>query len=80
MSNDTHDSNEAHLHAAIAEQVGLSVEELETWMISQVPRETEGGEPVGRMVVFRESTPAEVLDKVKNKDSQFTAHTGVIDQ
>jgi hypothetical protein len=31
------------------------------------------------MVVFRESTPAEVLDKLQNKQSHFTAMTGVID-
>jgi len=30
------------------------------------------------MVVFRESTPVEVLDKLRNRQSQFTAMTGVI--
>jgi hypothetical protein len=30
------------------------------------------------MVVFRESTPEEVLEKLKNRQSHFTAMTGVI--
>ncbi len=48
-------------------------------MINDIERVTEGGKDVGHMVVFRESTPAQVLDKVQHKQSHFTAMTGVID-
>jgi hypothetical protein len=62
----------------VAAQLGITVEELKTWMINDIERVTEGGDEVGHMVVFRESTPDEVLDKLKNKQSRFTAMTGVI--
>jgi hypothetical protein len=47
-------------------------------MINDIERVTEGGKEVGHMVVFRESTPPQVLDKLQNRQSQFTAMTGVI--
>ncbi|WP_178111229.1 hypothetical protein [Pseudomonas sp. Bc-h] len=47
-------------------------------MINDIERVTEGGKEVGHMVVFRESTPSEVLDKLQHKQSEFTAMTGVI--
>ena len=62
----------------VATELGISVEELKTWMINDIERVTEGGKDVGHMVVFRESTPAEVLDKLRNRQSHFTAMTGVI--
>ena len=65
-------------HAQVAEQLGISVDELKTWMINDIERVTEGGEEVGHMVVFRESTPDEVLDKLKNPQTRYTAMTGVI--
>jgi hypothetical protein len=67
------------LHQQVAAQLGITAEELTTWMINDIERVTEGGKHVGHMVVFRESTPPEVLDKVQHKQSQFTAMTGVID-
>lgn len=66
------------LHQLVAAELGISAEELTTWMINDIERVTEGGKEVGHMVVFRESTPPEVLDKVQHKQSQFTAMTGVI--
>ncbi|HXR02260.1 MAG TPA: hypothetical protein VN798_17900 [Pseudomonas sp.] len=62
----------------VATELGISVDELKTWMINDIERVTEGGKDVGHMVVFRESTPAEVLDKLRNRQSHFTAMTGVI--
>lgn len=66
-------------HQRVATELGITAEELKTWMINDIERVTEGGEEVGHMVVFRESTPAEVLDKVQHRQSQFTAMTGPID-
>jgi hypothetical protein len=73
---DQHDTE--YLHNEVAKALGLSVDELTTWMINDIERVTEGGKDVGHMVVFRESTPDEVLDKVQHKQSRFTAMTGVI--
>jgi len=67
------------LHQQVAAALGISADELTTWMINDIERVTEGGKEVGHMVVFRESTPAEILDKVQHKQSRFTAMTGVID-
>ncbi|MBF7143606.1 hypothetical protein IW875_14900 [Pseudomonas sp. LY10J] len=67
-----------YLHTEVAKSLGISVDELTTWMINDIERVTEGGKDVGHMVVFRESTPDEVLDKVQHKQSRFTAMTGVI--
>lgn len=66
------------LHQRVAAELGISPEELTQWMINDIERVTEGGEEVGHMVAFRESTPAEILDKVQHKQSQFTAMTGPI--
>jgi hypothetical protein len=65
-------------HRQVAEQLGITPEELKTWMINDIERVTEGGKEVGHMVVFRESTPPEVLDKLQHKQSQYTAMTGVL--
>ena len=65
-------------HLQVAAELGISVDELKTWMINDIERVTEGGKDVGHMVVFRESTTADVLDKLQNKQSQFTAMPGVI--
>jgi len=70
--------DQERFHLKVAEQLGITADELKTWMINDIERVTEGGEEVGHMVVFRESTPAEVLDKLQNRQSQFTAMTGVI--
>ncbi len=79
MSNEPSNQLDAEqLHQRVAEQLGITAQELTTWMINDIERVTEGGEDVGHMVVFRESTPPEVLDKVQHKQSQFTAMTGVI--
>ena len=53
--------------------LGITIEELSTWMINDIERVTEAGKEVGHLVVFRESTPAEILDKVQHKQSHFTA-------
>ena len=79
MNNDQFNQYDAErFHILVAKELGISVDELKTWMINDIERVTEGGKDVGHMVVFRESTPAEVLDKLQNKQSQFTAMTGVI--
>lgn len=70
--------DQERFHLQIAEQLGISVDELKTWMINDIERVTEGGKDVGHMVVFRESTPADVLEKLNNRQSEFTAMTGVI--
>jgi hypothetical protein len=70
--------DQERFHLQVAEQLGINAEELKTWMINDIERVTEGGKDVGHTVVFRESTPPEVLDKLKNRQSQFTAMTGVI--
>ena len=72
--------DQERFHLQIAEQLGITGEELSTWKINDIERITEGGKHVGHMVVFRESTPEPVLDKLKNRQSQFTAMTGVIDE
>lgn len=79
MNNDQFNQYDAErFNRQVAAELGISVDELKTWMINDIERVTEGGKEVGHMVVFRESTPAEVLDKLQNKQSQFTAMTGVI--
>ncbi|AKF52175.1 MULTISPECIES: hypothetical protein [Pseudomonas] len=80
MNSDQLNQHDAErLHQRVAAELGITAEELTTWMINDIERVTEGGKDVGHMVVFRESTPAEVLDKVQHKQSHFTAMTGVID-
>lgn len=80
MNNDQFNQYDAQrYHQRVATDLGITAEELKTWMINDIERVTEGGEEKGHMVVFRESTPAEVLDKVQHKQSQFTAMTGPID-
>ena len=80
MNNDQFNQYDAErFHHQVAKELGISVDELKTWMINDIERVTEGGKDVGHMVVFRESTPDEVLDKLQNKQSRFTAMTGVID-
>lgn len=80
MSSDQINHQDAErLHQRVAAELGITAEELSTWMINDIERVTESGKEVGHMVVFRESTPAEVLDKVRHKQSHFTAMTGVID-
>ncbi|MFK3971456.1 hypothetical protein ACI2KS_12085 [Pseudomonas sp. NPDC087358] len=79
MNNDQFNQYDAQrFELQVATELGISVEELKTWMINDIERVTEGGKDVGHMVVFRESTPAEVLDKLRNRQSHFTAMTGVI--
>ncbi|SEI47887.1 MULTISPECIES: hypothetical protein [unclassified Pseudomonas] len=79
MNNDQFNQYDAErLHQRVAAELGLTPDELKTWMINDIERVTEGGEEVGHMVVFRESTPADILDKVQHKQSTFTAMTGVI--
>jgi hypothetical protein len=70
--------DQERFHLQVAAQLGITADELKTWMINDIERVTEGGKEVGHMVVFRESTPPEVLDKLQNRQSQFTAMTGVI--
>ncbi|MGI4836279.1 MAG: hypothetical protein ACRYF9_01525 [Janthinobacterium lividum] len=80
MNHDPSNHRDAErLHQRVAEELGITADELTTWMINEIDRVTEGGKEVGHMVVFRESTPPEVLDKVQHKQSQFTAMTGPID-
>jgi hypothetical protein len=79
MNNDQFNQYDAErFKQRVAQELGITLEELKTWMINDIERVTEGGSEVGHMVVFRESTPAEVLDKLRNRQSQFTAMTGVI--
>jgi hypothetical protein len=79
MNNDQFNQYDAEkFHQQVAQELGISPEELKTWMINDIERVTEGGKEVGHMVVFRESTPSEVLDKLQHKQSEFTAMTGVI--
>ncbi|SEQ01357.1 hypothetical protein SAMN03159444_00937 [Pseudomonas sp. NFACC02] len=79
MNNDQFNQYDAEqFHQRVAEDLGITHEELRTWMINDVERVTEGGKEVGHLVVFRESTPADVLDRVNNKQSQFTAMTRLI--
>jgi hypothetical protein len=79
MNNDQFNQYDAEqLHHRVAQALGITFEELKTWMINDIERVTEGGKEVGHLVVFRESTPPEVLDRVNNKQSQFTAMAGVI--
>ncbi|MBA1229210.1 hypothetical protein G7013_06050 [Pseudomonas viridiflava] len=80
MNNDQLNQYDAErLHQRVAAELGITADELTTWMINDIERVTEGGEEVGHMVVFRESTPAQILDRVQHKQSHFTAMTGVID-
>ncbi|WP_062382235.1 hypothetical protein [Pseudomonas abietaniphila] len=79
MNNDQFNQYDAEqFHQRVAEDLGITHEELRTWMINDIERVTEGGKEVGHLVVFRESTPADVLDRVNNKQSQFTAMTRLI--
>lgn len=79
MNNDQFNQDDAQrFNQQVAKELGISVDELTSWMINDIERVTEGGTDVGHMVVFRESTPKEVLDKVQHKQSEFTAMTGVI--
>jgi hypothetical protein len=79
MNNDQFNQYDAEkFQQQVAQELGITPEELETWMINDIERVTEGGKEVGHMVVFRESTPSEVLDKLQHKQSEFTAMTGVI--
>jgi hypothetical protein len=79
MNNDQFNQYDAErLHRQVAKELGISVDELKTWMINDIERVTEGGKEVGHMVVFRESTPPEVLDKLQHRQSQFTAMTGAL--
>lgn len=78
MNQDPSNHSDVELHQRVAAELGITADELNTWMINDIERVTEGGKEVGHMVVFRESTPAEVLDKVQHKQSQFTAMTGPI--
>jgi hypothetical protein len=81
MNNDQFNQYDAQrFHLQVAAELGISVDELKAWMINDIERVTEGGKEVGHLVVFRESTPAEVLDKLQNKQSQFTAMTGLINR
>jgi hypothetical protein len=80
MSSDQINHQDAErLHQRVAAELGITAEDLSTWMINDIERVTEAGKEVGHLVVFRESTPAEILDKVQHKQSHFTAMTGVID-
>lgn len=79
MNNDQFSQYDAQrLHQRVAEELGLTTKELTTWMINDIERVTEGGKDVGHMVVFRESTPSDILDKLQHRQSQFTAMTGVV--
>lgn len=81
MNNDQFNQYDAErFHQQVARELGITADELKTWMINDIERVTEGGKEVGHMVVFRESTPPEILDRLQNKQSQFTAMTGVITQ
>ena len=78
MNNDQFNQYDAEqFHHRIAEDLGVTFEELKTWMINDIERVTEGGKEVGHLVVFRESTPPDVLERVNNKQSQFTAMAAV---
>lgn len=79
MNNDQFSQYDAQrLHQRVAEELGLTTKELTTWMINDIERVTEGGKDVGHTVVFRESTPSDILDKLQHRQSQFTAMTGVV--
>jgi hypothetical protein len=74
MNNDQFNQYDAEqFHHRVAKELGITFEELKTWMINDIERVTEGGKEVGHLVVFRESTPSEVLERVNNKQTQFTA-------
>ncbi|TDV71878.1 hypothetical protein [Pseudomonas sp. LP_7_YM] len=79
MNNDQFGQDDVQrLHQRVAQELGITPDELKTWMINDIERVTEGGKDVGHMVVFRESTPSDILDKLQHRQSQFTAMTGVI--
>ncbi|MGH8416291.1 MAG: hypothetical protein ACRER8_03225 [Pseudomonas sp.] len=79
MNNDQFNQYDTErLHQKVAQELGITADELKTWMINDIERVTEGGNEVGHMVIFRESTPSEILDKLQHRQSQFTAMTGVI--
>lgn len=61
------EQSEAHverLQQAIADQLGISVEELDEWVVLEEEEFTDSGERVSHFVEFDKQTPSNILARV----------------
>ncbi|TBU97560.1 hypothetical protein [Phytopseudomonas dryadis] len=65
-------------HSLLADELGLSVDELETWMEDETERVDDAGRLIGHAVTFKPSMPFDLRARVRGMAGEYTAHTGVI--
>lgn len=62
---------------AVADALGITLEEFDQWVESDWPDTSDEGVPYGHVVNFRKDTPASVLGKVPGLDG-LTVNLGPI--
>jgi len=72
------DCDQARYHAQLAEQLGITLEELEEWMVDEEELLDDAGHITGHAVHFMKSIPLDLRARVRGMAGEYTAHTGVV--
>ncbi|PMV28396.1 hypothetical protein C1X21_13860 [Pseudomonas sp. FW305-3-2-15-A-LB2] len=67
------------LEELLADATGLTLEEIEEWMLDEEQEITDDGVLVGHIVNFRDDTPERVMSRVSGRTGEYTANVGIID-
>ncbi|SHM48869.1 hypothetical protein [Phytopseudomonas punonensis] len=65
-------------NALLAEELGLTEDELLTWMQEERERVGESGQLIGHEVTFKSDMPFDLRARVRGMAGEYVAHTGVI--
>jgi len=65
-------------HSLLAEELGLTGDELETWMEEERERVDEDGQLIGHAVTFKPDMPFDVRARVRGMAGEYVAHTGLM--
>lgn len=66
------------LEELLADATGLTLEEIEEWMLDEEQEITDDGVLVGHIVNFRDDTPEKVMSRVNGRTGEYTANVGII--
>ena len=65
-------------NALLAQELGLTEDELQTWMQDERERVDENGQLIGHAVTFKPDMPFDLRARIRGMAGDHVAHTGVI--
>ncbi|KIP98729.1 MULTISPECIES: hypothetical protein [Pseudomonas] len=66
-------------HSLLAQELGLTEDELETWMVEERERVDEDGQLIGHAVTFKHDMPFDLRARVRGMAGDHVAYTGLIE-